>query len=73
MHSLTRGTHSATTCFLVLVAITAFTAGWLFKKYPIESRNMDEVVAAEIAKQREQGVNITDVYLHKKAEIEELK
>lgn len=55
---------------MVLVAVTAGVAWWLFGKYPIESRNPDEVVAAEIQKQREQGVNITDVYIQKKAELE---
>lgn len=55
---------------MVLVCITAGVAWYLFKKYPVEMRDPDEVVAAEIQKQREQGVNITDVYTQKKAEIE---
>lgn len=55
---------------MALVAATAGVAWWLFRKYPVEMRNVDEVVAAEIQKQREQGVNITDVYMQKKAEFE---
>jgi hypothetical protein len=55
---------------MVLVAITAATAAFLFKKYPIESRNVDEVVAAEIQKQRDQGINMSDIYAHKGVENE---
>jgi hypothetical protein len=46
---------AATVVFLALVFCGAITANWLFKKYPIEAPDADEVVAREIEKQRQAG------------------
>lgn len=37
------------------ICIIALIAGYLFKKYPIEAPEPEEVVAAEVRRQRERG------------------
>ena len=44
---------SATTAWMGAIAIIAQVAGYLFRKYPIEAPDPDEVVAAEIRRQQE--------------------
>lgn len=37
------------------ICVVSLVAGYLFKKYPIEAPEPEEVVAAEIRRQRERG------------------
>ncbi|CAI7602804.1 unnamed protein product [Penicillium manginii] len=46
---------SATTVWMGAICIVSLVAGYLFKKYPIEAPEPEEVVAAEIRRQRERG------------------
>jgi len=47
------------------MSFTALAAGYLFKKYPIEAPNPEAVVAQEIERQRQQGVNLDRLVLDK--------
>lgn len=40
------------------ISILGLVAGWLFKKYPIEAPDVDEVVNAEIELQRDKGLKV---------------
>ena len=46
---------SATTVWMGAIAVIALIAGYLFKKHPIEAPEVEDVVAAEIRRQRERG------------------
>lgn len=42
------------------ISILGLVAGWLFKKYPIEAPDVEEVVNAEIQMQRDKGLKVPD-------------
>lgn len=47
---------AATTVWMALIGVLAPTMAYLVKKFPIAAPDPDAVVAAEIQKQRENGV-----------------
>ncbi|KAK9375589.1 major facilitator superfamily domain-containing protein [Lipomyces chichibuensis] len=49
---------SATTIWMGCICIVAVIAGYLFKKNPLEIPDADEVVAAEIGRQRQRGLGV---------------
>ncbi|KAK9357753.1 major facilitator superfamily domain-containing protein [Lipomyces starkeyi] len=51
---------SATTIWMGGICIIALIAGYLFKKDPLEAPDADEVVAAEIGRQRQRGLRVDE-------------
>ncbi|KAK9485812.1 hypothetical protein V1527DRAFT_451820 [Lipomyces starkeyi] len=54
------GFTTATTIWMGGIWIIALIAGYLFKKYPLEAPDADEVVAAEIGRQRQRRLPVDE-------------